>query len=247
MALVILTLVCFSSSYAAFSWQLYDFGTGPFDANNNTAPIDYPYGVGELPSPGMLGEGGENFDLEGFHFATQGSTVHLALTNSFGYSAYSTGWNRSYHLGDIFFGFDGNKYQYAIDVSEGKLYQVNTYRGIPDKPGTYYNYTDIRNAVGGWEITSGNFLGNVTNQRTLWAGLETNPLQGNGDTYVWEFAFDASMLGGLDGHNSISFHNTLECGNDLMEASYNMVPEPTTMILFGLGLLGVGAIRRKIR
>jgi len=244
-AVLTIMLLGASPSFGSFSWQMYDFGTGPFDANNNTAPIDYPYGIGELPSPGLLGEGGEKFDLEGFHFATEGNTVHLALTNSFGYSAYSTGWNQSYRLGDIFFGFDGQKYQYAIDVSEGKLYEVESYVGIPDKPGTYYNYSGIRNAVGAWQIGSGRYLGDVANTMTFWDDLETNPLMGSGDTYVWEFAFDASMLGGFSGANTISFHNILECGNDMMESSYGLVPEPTTIILFGLGLLGAGVARRR--
>jgi len=241
-----LSLLAFSPSYASFNWDLYDFGDNPFDHNNNWSPVDYPYGIGELPSPGYLGEGGEEFDLEGSHFAIQGNTAHIALVNSFGYTAHSTGWNQNYNLGDIFFGFDGGNTQYAIDVSEGRLVEVGTYVGIPDKDGTYFDYTDIRNEVGAWEIGRvANDFGQVQNSLQYW-GQEPNPMQGNGDTYVWEFAFDISQLSGFNGASTVSFHNTLECGNDLINESYSMVPEPGTMLLIGLGLLGLGVARKKI-
>jgi hypothetical protein len=249
--LIAISLLLCGPSFAAFSWQMYDFGTGPFDHNNNWSPIDYPYGVGQLPSPGLIGEGGEKFDLEGFHFAIEGSTVHVALVNSFGYLAHSTGWDRDYRLGDIFFGFNGANTQYAIDISEGKLYEVGlgglAYNQIPDEDGTYHDYPGIRNQAGAWEISSGTFLSDVDNSLTFWDDLETDPLMGSGDTYVWEFAFDLGTVGGFTGASNISFHNTLECGNDLIEESYNIIPEPATLLLFALGLSAAGVMRRKFR
>jgi hypothetical protein len=242
---VLLTLAfLFTVNAGAFEYKLgHDFGN-PFDYNNNYSPIYYPF-MGHLPSPGWIGEGGEKFDLEGFHFAQKGNTIHLALTNSFGLSAYSSVWRRNYNIGDIFFGFDGSKTTYAIDVFEGRLYQVNSYSQIYNVPGSYYGYPTIRNAVGAFDMTSGNLLGDVAHEYTMWSGLETQPLQGNGDTWVMEFAFDASLLGDFSNAKSISFHNTLACGNDVMDETFSVVPEPSSMILLGLGMLGLGAIRRR--
>ena len=59
-----LAVILFSSQAFGFGYMLYDFGdqTTAFDHNNNYSPIYYPYGdpeIGNLPSPGNLGEGGE--------------------------------------------------------------------------------------------------------------------------------------------------------------------------------------------
>jgi len=239
-----LALMAMASNVSAFTWQMYDFGSGPFDHNNNYCSIYYPHHVGNYPSPGYLTEGGEKFDLEGFFFKTQGNTAHIALTNSFGYSAHSTSWNRDYRLGDIFFGFDGNSCQYAIDVSEGKLYEVLAYDGIPDRPGTYHDYPAISTAAGAWQISNGIELASIDHSLTFWEDLETNPMQGSGDTYVWEFSFDMNLLNGFRGARTVSFHNTLECGNDVINEQFGVIPEPSAIILMGLGLLGMGAYRK---
>ncbi len=243
--LIILSLAIYAPANALFNWTIYDFGTGPFDHNNNWSPISYPYNIGNLPSPGYLGEGGEKFDLEGFNFAHRDGKVYISLTNSFGLSAYSTTWNQNMGLGDIFFGFNGNKYEYAIDISSNRLFKVNSYNGISNKPGTYYG-TSIAPQVGAWEIGTGDDLGLVDEYSfKYWPELEENPMQGIGNTYVFEFAFDAGRIEGFSDYNSVGFHNTLECGNDVIDESYSSIPEPTTILLFGLGTLGLAAIRRR--
>ena len=244
LAALALTMTLGVASASAFSWSYYDFGSAYFDEHNNTAEINYPGGVGSLPSPGNLGEGGEKFDIEGLNFAYDNNFVYLSVTSSFNEGAYSTGWNQTYGRGDLFFGFGGNKYDYAI-TSDGRLVDVNTWNGISNKPGTYYNYASIRNAAGAWRVGTGTNLGSVDILKTYDATLESNPMfGGGGGTYIWEYKFSRSLLSDF-GNGAITFHQTLECGNDLLTKQYESVPEPATMMLFGIGLAGLGAKLRK--
>jgi len=59
-----------------------------------------------------------------------------------------------------------------------------------------------------------------------------------------EFTFNT---GNLDWTGPVGFHWTMKCGNDVVEGQVSSVPEPATMLLVGLGLIGLAGMRRKIR
>lgn len=248
---LILTLALGPSAHA-FSWTFHDYGVGPFDFNNNWSPVDYPYGIGHLPSPGGLSEGGEKFDLEGFHAAISGSKLFMSMTSSFSDSVYSTGWRTWYRQGDIFINVDGGDWDYAIDVSTNEFVRVGSWNYITDKTGSYYSDVTIRNAVGAFEVATGTSLTAAAYVDNYYTSLETNPLapslyQG---THVLEWEVDMSGLSAADiaalTGGPLQFHATLECGNDLIDQEINPIPEPGTLMLFGMGLAGLAyRLRRR--
>ncbi len=253
--LLLATALLVIMSAPAFAWN-YHFGTfadgtSPFDHNNNWAPIDYPSGVGYLPSPGTIGEGGEKMDLEGLTVMEDDQYVYVALANSFGYTATSTAWKQSYNLGDLFIGVDGGKYDYAVGISDltdntggtTGLYRVNTWNGIPNYDGTYYGVAAVRDAVGAFDLADDKeFVDDVSFFKGFDATYEQNPMKNfEQETYVWEFQIAKSALGAF---NSLDFHITMACGNDLMEETYEAIPEPTTLLLFGFGLAGAAVVRK---
>jgi hypothetical protein len=252
--LVTILIMFMVSPSFGFTWTYYDFGGSYFDYNNNWSPVNFPL-IGNVPAPGPYTPGGEEYDLEGLNWAADADYIYLSITNSFGYLASNSAGD--FRLGDLFFGTASNPYMFALDLQAGgnvgNLWQINDSTGwnfIQDTANSYgefpYPYGgSIRDAMGAHEI---NFGGNVADMGSLASGMMTDlgdievgyMTPGNGGTYVWEIRVDNP--GNAFNYEPIWVHLNVGCGNDLLVSE---IPEPTTMLLFGMGLLGTGSMFRR--
>ena len=66
----------------------------------------------------------------------------------------------------------------------------------------------------------------------------THPLDETNESYEL-YEFDKFLSG------DIGLHWTMYCGNDVIEGQATITPEPGTLLLLGLGLVGVGVCRRR--
>jgi hypothetical protein len=257
-----------ASAFAQWDWHYSAFdGSNPFDdAHNNKSPIDYPT-IGLYPSPGLNsdgGDGGELYDLEGITVIEDADFIYVAVANSFGTQAHSPSWNTYHDIGDLFIKVNGAAdFGYAVNLNSlagvlpsqqdvsGQVgfMTVDSWDAIPSTGGTYSNYASIVSQVGPFSA-NGDQLSLIDYFMGYDAAYESGalasdlPPDNTTQTYVWELRIDKSLLGAF---STLDFQLTLACGNDLVYTTHNAIPEPTTLALFAVGLLGAGFVRKRFK
>lgn len=151
----------------------------------------------------------------------------------------------SNHNQDTFYN-TGTSWDYVFDTSSGNFYQTSDNAFLLSQdffgnaPDTWYRKDQVvqidpdalDNSVSN-PITTGRFL--------------PHP---NGRGFIKYYGFNLEDMGlSLDESFDLAFRWTMTCANDVIEGEANWnpnpVPEPGTMLMFGLGLLGIGAVGRK--
>ncbi|MBI1369791.1 MAG: hypothetical protein GC162_14190 [Planctomycetes bacterium] len=239
---------------------------GFFTIQNDYSPVNYPNGVGHVPSPG--GSVGELFDLEQLHVRQNSGKLEIlvvagggsdgALTNTYS--------GHTYNLGDMFITLNGVEYGIVTQslnagLTAGSIYQI-TNEGtqtlaLQNVSGSYLNHsTQVTsdfgpgtNTVQGW-VAPWAVKGNIASNLKLGSSalIETAMANYGGKedgTVFIQYTIDlASILGQVD-LTSASAHIVWGCGNDIIETAGEFAPQthvvPTPAAL-PAGLMGLAAL-----
>lgn len=247
-------------TFVAGSAYAYNYGTN-ITKNDGITPSGI--GIGEEDNevePGMVQS--QVWDLEGFFLNGKDLTIIGGYNFMLGQEGMDAGDIFIDTNGDAVYspniitvpGFDYNpgykevsnglfKYDYVLDINWGSgtydivelnmdsILQDTEYGALHNKPSNPWRYVS-----GGTVKTGGSFTTSLQSD-TGFSGWG-----GNNNHYVATFNISA-----IPNTDLAVFHNTMECGNDNLIGKAALVPEPSTLVLIAVGLLGVGLVRRRIR
>ncbi len=211
---------------------------------NDYAPINYPSGVGFVPSPG--GSSGETWDLEEMHVRIVGSQLQVLVVNKSGLSEPFTGDSEDFGLGDLFVTTQSATYAMVTrdgnqGLTAGDVYQIlddgADVQILQDRARSYFGNATIEAAAGPWAVDATI----AANQKTGSGSINTASFDYGGSVgthHVVEYLLDVSLIGGAP--TLLQTHLTWGCGNDLIEVEITdtrEVPEPASLVLMGAGVL----------
>ncbi len=244
---IALTIVCYTVSVGASAAPLsvWDSTWTQFASENSTGTGNFKV------NPGW---GGQAFDVEYLYHKSVGSTLYIGVQTGFdiisGQQTYGSS-SKDYYAGDLALSFDGDNSAYEYGVDFGLYTESYTSGNKVDSslldltgidPAGLYTVNDWNNDIA-FPISSPFAIDDGTKIGEIGTGVGSGSNGDSGDNfsyYRW-ISFDAS---GLD-LSSVDVHWTMSCGNDAIDGNFSSVPEPSLLSLLGIGLLGLGFVRRR--
>ena len=205
---------------------------------------DQTGGRGVYLTPGY---GGQDYDAEALYVSKDSNYLYLALITGLSPNTPNTGGN--YGPGDFAIDFGQNgSFEFGIQTTgtdAGKVYKVSAWDyGLWDVNNHYINTSHLAaNPAHPTSIRTGTLVGegllSYKNEYFTNMGINTGDKH-----YVIEAAIPLSAFDGYSGKFDV--HWTMNCANDSISADPDLtIPEPGTLALLPLGLLGLAALRRR--
>lgn len=193
------------------------------------------------------GYGGQAYDAEALYVAYDSSNLYIALATGHNPRMGTSGGPSGYAAGDFAIDFGNNgSWDYGIETTGSNgMTQGHVYSNVNWMLGQAYpSSAHPASILGGTDVGTGS------------VAYTTTPATGYGDWtsdnhYFYEVSVPLSAFG-PSWANGTPFivHWTMNCANDAIQASAsvsgvgNNLPEPGTLTLLPLGMIGIAALRR---
>ncbi len=187
------------------------------------------------------------FDIYGINVNNTANTITFDIFSNYPQTGHLAGtWNT--FAGDLALSLDGdNIYEYGVAFTGHNGLTVGGVYGVSD---WYISNNYAPAGYGTNTYNAGQIVTIKTGVYKAMANLTWEDISGNNPDYRWRVTLDASDFGisgltNLHGQNFKVFYSVATCSNDNIGGSYTATPEPASLSLLGMGLLGLMGFRRK--